>query len=179
MGFRPLFIFDELTKGLIFMAMNRQAVAALVRPWAESACKTAGCALWDVEYLREGGENYLRVTIDKPEGVGIADCEAVSRLLNDILDTEDPIEESYSFQVSSPGVERELKRPEHFDQFIGEKVRLRLYKALDGAKEHIGVLEKADENEIVLSYEDGHTVSFPRENVAKAKAYFDFDFGGL
>ena len=161
------------------MAMNRQAVAALVRPWAESACQTAGCTLWDVEYLREGGENYLRVTIDKPEGVGISDCEAVSRLMNDILDTEDPIDESYSFQVSSPGVERELKKPEHFERYLGEKIRLRLYKAVDGAKEHIGALQKADADEIVLLFDDGRTVSFPRENVAKAKAYFDFDFGGL
>ncbi|MBO4407061.1 MAG: ribosome maturation factor RimP [Clostridia bacterium] len=161
------------------MAANRQAVAALVRPWALSACETAGCTLWDVEYLREGGENYLRVTIDKPEGVGISDCEAVSRLLNDILDTEDPIDESYSFQVSSPGVERELKRPEHFDRYLGKKIRLRLYKAFDGAKEQIGVLEKADENEIVLVPDGGEPVSFPRGNVAKAKAYFDFDFGGL
>ena len=158
------------------MAMNRQAVAALVRPWAESACRTAGCTLWDVEYLREGGENYLRVTIDKPEGVGISDCEAVSRLMNDILDTEDPIDESYSFQVSSPGVERELKKPEHFEAYLGEKIRLHLYRAVDGSKEHIGVLRKADENEIVLSSDDGTPVSFPRENVAKAKAYFDFDF---
>ena len=161
------------------MAKNRQAITAMVRPWAESACRKAGCTLWDVEYLREGGENYLRVTIDKPEGVGISDCEAVSRLMNDILDTEDPIEESYSFQVSSPGVERELKKPEHFQAYLGEKVRLRLYRAVDGAKEHIGVLEKADENEIVLSSDGGQTVSFSRDNVAKAKAYFDFDFGGL
>ncbi len=160
------------------MAMNRQAITALVRPWAESACQTAGCTLWDVEYIREGGENYLRVTIDKPEGVGISDCEAVSRLMNDILDTEDPIDESYSFQVSSPGVERELKKPEHFEKYLGEKIRLRLYKAFEGAKEHIGILEKADGSEIVLSFDDGRIVSFPRENVAKAKAYFDFDFGG-
>ena len=158
------------------MATNRQAIAALVRPWAESACQTAGCTLWDVEYLREGGENYLRITIDKPEGVGISDCEAVSRLMNDILDTEDPIDESYSFQVSSPGVERELKKPEHFERYLGEKIRLRLYKAVDGAKEHIGALQKADEDEIVLLCDDGRTVSFPRDNVAKAKAYFDFDF---
>ena len=158
------------------MAINRHAVAAIVRPWALSACETAGCSLWDVEYLREGGENYLRVTIDKPEGVGISDCEEVSRLLNDILDTEDPIEESYSFQVSSPGVERELKRQEHFERFYGEKIRLRLYKAFEGSKEQIGILEKADENEIVLRFDDDRVVPFPRETVSKANVYFAFDF---
>ena len=158
------------------MASSKQAIVALIRPWAESACTESGCVLWDVEYLREGGENYLRVTIDKEDGVGIEDCEKVSRILSDILDTEDPIEESYSFQVSSPGVERELKRPEHFRSFIGEAVRVRLYKALDGNKEFIGVLTSYEDDSLTLTMEDGSVGVFPLEQISKVKAYYEFEF---
>ena len=158
------------------MATSKQAVVQLIRPWAESAAAEAGCTLWDLEYLREGGENYLRVTIDKEEGVGIEDCEKVSRILNDILDTEDPIEESYSFQVSSPGVERELKRPEHYKSFIGNAVRVRLYKALDGSKEFIGNLTAYEDDAITLTMEDGSVGVFPLEQISKVKAYYEFEF---
>ena len=158
------------------MAVSKQAIVSLIRPWAETACAEAGTVLWDVEYLREGGENYLRITIDKEEGVGIADCEKVSRILSDILDTEDPIDESYSLQVSSPGVERELKCPAHFKSFIGEAVRLRLYKAMDGTKEFIGVLTDYNEDQITLTMEDGSVGVFPHELVSKVKAYYAFEF---
>jgi len=93
--------------------------------------------------------------------------------MNDILDTEDPIEESYSFQVSSPGIERELKTPEHFNAFIGEAVRIKLYKAIDGLKEYIGILKSQDENAVVIDC-DGKEISFSKEQISRVKVYYEF-----
>ena len=174
--FDPLFIFDfpsnERKKQV--MAMSKQAIVALIRPWALSACETAGVILWDIEYVREGGENYLRVFIDKEDGIGIEDCEKVSHIMNDILDTEDPIEESYSFQVSSPGIERELRLPHHFERFLGEAVRVRLYKALDGNKEYIGILSAFDDDTLTLTLDEETSITFERASVSKVKVYFEF-----
>ena len=113
---------------------------------AEPVVQQAGCELWDVEYVREGGEWFLRLYLDKPdEPVGIDDCEAVSRAMDPILDREDPIPDSYTFEVCSAGAERVLKRPADFARFLGYDVLVKLYQARDGAKEFAGVLEAYDE----------------------------------
>ena len=101
------------------MSKITQTVWALAQPVVERH----GCELWDVEYVTEAGTRYLRVYIDKPEGVGIDDCEAVSRELDVLLDEADPIPDSYVFEVSSAGAERELKRPSDFVRFMGSQVR--------------------------------------------------------
>ena len=101
------------------MAKVTDAVAQLALPYVEAA----GCTLWDVEYVKEAGEWFLRVYIDKADGVSIEDCEAVSRPLSDKLDEADPIEGSYTFEVSSAGADRALKKPEHFAQFQGQRWR--------------------------------------------------------
>jgi len=155
------------------MAVPRHTIVTRIKPWALSACEQAGVELWDIEYLREGGENYLRLYIDKADGISIEDCENVSHIMNDILDTEDPIDESYSFQVSSPGIERELKTSAHFDAFIGEAVRIKLYKAIDGSKEYIGNLISYDDTNITVTADDREMV-FPREKISKVKIYFEF-----
>ena len=118
------------------MAKVTDAVAALARPIVEQA----GCTLWDVEYVKEAGEWFLRVYIDREGGVDIDCCEAVSRPLSDLLDEADPIQGSYTFEVSSAGLDRALKRPEHFARCMGQKVDLRLYRPVDGGKERTGVL---------------------------------------
>jgi len=118
------------------MSRITEQVEALARPVVEEE----GCSLWDVEYVREAGNWYLRIYIDKEGGVGIDDCERISRRLDPILDEADPIPDSYVFEVGSAGAERELKRPGDFERFLGEEVEVKLYQPLDGAKSFVGTL---------------------------------------
>ena len=122
--------------------MNK--IAEKVRELAEPLAEAQGLQLWDVTYTKEAGEWFLRVYIDKEGGVGISDCEAFSRAFDPILDEADPIEGSYTFEVSSAGAERELKRPEQFARFLGFDVDVKLYKAFDGSKHWTGKLAAYD-----------------------------------
>ncbi|MBQ2634971.1 MAG: ribosome maturation factor RimP [Oscillospiraceae bacterium] len=129
--------------------MNR--IAERVRELALPVAAELGLELWDVEYLREAGQWYLRVYIDKLEGyVGIDDCERFSRALDPILDEADPIAESYTFEVSSAGAERELKRPGDFQRFLGSLVEVRLYQARDGQKSYVGTLSAYDNGAVTI-----------------------------
>ena len=147
------------------MAKVTDTVAALARPIVEEK----GCSLWDVEYVKEAGEWFLRLYIDKADGVSIDDCEAVSRPVSDLLDEKDPIPGSYTFEVSSAGLGRALKRPEHFAQCMGRKVDLRLYRPVDGGKERTGIL---------TGYEDGAVsvdgVRFEKKDVAQVRLHVEF-----
>ena len=121
-------------------------VTELVAELAAPAVAEAGCTLWDVEYVREAGAWYLRLYIDKPGGnVDILDCERVSRAVEPLLDEADPIEGSYTFEVSSAGAERALKRPSDFAQFLGSPVAVKLYQNRNGRKELSGTLKAYDE----------------------------------
>ncbi len=141
-----------------------EKVAELARPVAERH----GCELWDVEFVKEAGQWFLRVYIDKPEGIGIEDCEAVSRELDPILDEADPISESYVFEVSSAGAERALKRPSDFIRFIGSSVAVHLYKPRDGKKEFVGVLRSYDEGDIEIESKSGVLV-FKKGEVSQVR----------
>ena len=118
--------------------MNR--IAQQVWDLAAPLAGDLGLELWDVTYTKEAGQWYLRVYIDKDGGVGINDCEAFSRAFDPILDEADPIAGSYVFEVSSAGAERELKRPSDFEKFLGSRVEVKLYKAIDGSKTYTGTL---------------------------------------
>ena len=122
---------------------------------AEPAVQAQGCRIWDVEYVREAGQWYLRLYLDKDGGVDILDCEAISRQVSDLLDEADPIESSYVFEVGSAGLERQLKRPSDFARFLGAQVEVRLYQPVDGSKVHIGTLEQYDNGDVTVS--DGKT----------------------
>ena len=122
---------------------------------AEPVVQEHGCQLWDVEYVREAGQWYLRLYLDKDGGVDILDCEAISRKVSDLLDEADPIESSYVFEVGSVGLERQLKRPGDFERFLGAQVEVRLYQPVDGSKVHIGTLEQYDNGDVTVS--DGKT----------------------
>ena len=148
------------------MAKVTELVAALAAPIAEQN----GCTLWDVEYVREAGQWFLRVYIDKPEGISINDCEAVSRPLSDALDEADPIEGSYTFEVSSAGADRVLKKPEHFAQFQGSEVEVRLYRARDGRKEFVGLLQSWQDGDVVLEV-GSQPMSFEKKEVAQVRLY--------
>lgn len=140
-------------------------VAALARPVVEEK----GCTLWDVEYVKEAGEWFLRLYIDKPGGVGIDDCEAVSRPVSDLLDEADPIQGSYTFEVSSAGLERVLRRPEHFAACLGQKVDVKLYRPLEGSKEFTGPLEGYADGSVTVG---GRT--FEKKDVAQVRLHADF-----
>ncbi len=130
-----------------------------VRAFAEPVVEANGCRLWDVEYVREGGEWFLRLYIDKDGGVNINDCEAISRAVDPILDREDPIETSYRFEVCSAGLERPLKRPSDFEAFLGADILVKLYRPVDGVREDPCVRRCYDNGDISVDYV-GKTLSF-------------------
>ncbi len=140
-------------------------IAEIVWDIALPVAEQNGCQLWDVEYIREAGQWYLRVYIDKAEGISINDCEAVSRALDPILDEKDPIAESYTFEVSSAGLERQLKRPAHFERFMGEPVDVKLYKPLNGSKQFSGKLIAYDNGAVTIDF-GGQSLNFPKEEIA-------------
>ena len=144
------------------MSKVTDMVAEMARPIVEAQ----GCELWDVEYVREAGEWFLRVYIDKEGGVNIDDCEAVSRALDPLLDEADPIETSYNFEVSSAGLERALKRPSDFERFMGAYAAVKLYKAVDGRKEYLGYLRGYDGGTVTIEAKDGETRIFEPAQVA-------------
>ena len=151
------------------MSKLSDAVSALVRPVVEEE----GCSLWDVEYVREAGTWYLRVFIDKEGGVGIDDCERISRRLDPMLDEADPIPESYVFEVGSAGAERELKRPSDFAQFMGHEVELRLYRPLDGKKSFVGELSGYEDGDVSLLV-GGEPKTFEKKQIAKVNLHISF-----
>ena len=141
--------------------------------FAEPVVKAHGCSLWDVEYVREGGQWFLRLYIDKPDGVDINDCEAISRAVDPILDEKDPIPDSYSFEVCSAGLERQLKRPSDFEQFMGSSVTVRLYTAKIGQKEFTGTLTGYDNGAVTLDLA-GTPAVFEKSEVAMVRLHVDF-----
>ena len=151
------------------MAKVTELVSALAAPLVEAA----GCSLWDVEYVREAGQWFLRVYIDKEGGVSINDCEAVSRPLSDALDEADPIEGSYVLEVSSAGADRPLKKPEHFAAFMGAEVEVRLYRAVDGRKDHVGTLSGYENGDVTIETADGPR-TFVKKDVAQTRLYVRF-----
>ena len=150
------------------MANAAEKVYSLI----EETVKNEGVTLWDVRFLKEGANWYLRVFIDKPEGISIDDCTAVSHAIDPIIDEADPIDKSYFLEVCSPGIERELTRPWHYEAVLGEKIKIKLYKALDGKKEFTGLLKTSGDT-LIIETETGE-ISFPKETVSKAYLC-DFD----
>ena len=148
------------------MAKVTDTVAQLALPFVQEA----GCSLWDVEYVKEAGSWFLRIYIDKEEGVSIQDCEAVSRPLSDALDEADPIEGSYVLEVSSAGADRVLKKEEHFQQFVGTEVEVRLYRPREGKKEFVGDLVSWADGNVTLTMA-GEQVLFEKKEVAQVRLY--------
>ena len=144
-----------------------------VRAFAEPVVQAHGCSLWDVEYVKEGGDWFLRLYIDKDGGVDINDCEAISRAVDPILDEKDPIPDSYSFEVCSAGLERELKRPSDFAQFLGSAVTVKLYKPVNGMKEQAGTLVSYEDGAVTIR--QGETeVRFEKSEVAQVRLRVEF-----
>lgn len=144
------------------MSKVTEKVEALARPVVEDE----GCELWSVEYVREAGSWYLRVFIDKDGGVGIDDCERISRRLDPILDEADPIPDSYVFEVGSAGAERELKRPSDFEKFMGSEVEVKLYQPYEGKKSLVGKLEAYENGDITIS-----SVQLKKSQIAQVRLH--------
>lgn len=141
--------------------------------FAEPLVEANGCSLWDVEYVREGGEWYLRLYIDKEGGVDIDDCEAVSRAVDPVLDEKDPIPESYRFEVCSAGLERALKRPSDFERFLEAPVLVKLYRPKNGQKEFSGILKGYQDGNVTVEIH-GSNVTFEKAELALVRLRVEF-----
>ena len=152
------------------MASIADKVYGLVKETVESC----GVSLWDVKFVKEGASHYLRIFIDKPEGICINDCTDVSHAIDPVLDEADPIEDFYYLEVSSPGLERVLRKQEHFDASIGCEVDVRLFAPDDNKKKaYTGILVSADEAGIVINVAN-EAVSIPKDKISKVQTIFDF-----
>lgn len=151
-----------------------------VRALAEPIAARLGLTIWDVRFLKEGAEWYLRIFIDKPEGVGIDDCEAMSRAINGPLDELDPIDRSYCLEVSSPGLNRELTRPAHFTAFLGTPVQAKLIRpAADGSRSVTGMLESFEDGKAALRGESGELVTVAVKETSSIRVMDDDFVGGI
>ena len=148
-------------------------VTEFVASFAKPVVEQHGCELWDVEYVREGSDYFLRLYIDKEGGVDINDCEAISRAVDPILDEKDPIQESYHFEVCSAGLERALKRPSDFERFMGSAVTVKLYRPRNGLKEIPGVLKGYEDGRVTV--EAGkEVITFEKSEVALVRLRVEF-----
>ena len=149
-------------------------VTEQVAQFAEPVVQAHGCTLWDVEYVREGGEWFLRLYIDKEGGITVNDCEAVAREMNEILDREDFVEDSYVFEVSSPGLGRPLKKEKDYVRSMGKEIEIRTYRAINREKEFYGILSAYDESTVTIETENGEKMTFEKPDIALIRLAFDF-----
>lgn len=143
----------------------------------EPIAKANGCEIYDVEYVKEGSEWYLRAYLDKPDGVNIVDCENVSRTLSEKLDEEDFIPDAYILEVSSPGLGRALKKDRHLERSLGDEVEVKTYKPIDRQKEFVGILKAYDKDTVTIEMQDAQgakDMTFAKSDIAIIRLTFDF-----
>ncbi len=151
-------------------------IAGRVKELLEPTVNELGYVLWDVEYVKEGAEWFLRITLDNEEGININDCEKVHMEISPMLDEADPIEGAYRLEVSSPGIERDLKNPMHYSACIGWDVEVKLFTAFEGRKSIKGILACYDEeNNTFTINENGNDIILEKSLVSKIKTVYDFD----
>ena len=174
---RPALLFVLEVNDLADSKKNKKkrqgGTAAAVWKLAQPSAEGLSLTVWDVRFVKEGALWYLRIFIDKPEGVGIEDCEAMSRAVNGPLDELDPIDGSYCLEVSSPGLGRQLKKDKDFQRSLGEKVECKLYKAVDKQKEFEGILKDFTEETVTLAADSGDVV-INRSDIAAIRLAIDF-----
>lgn len=169
MGSNPLFFIVKEGEGMARREVYEARTEELLTPIAQAN----GVEIYDVEYVKEGSDWYLRAFIDKPEGVNIGDCENVSRALSDKLDEADFIEDAYILEVSSPGLGRALKKDRHLKKSLGEEVEIRLYKPVDKCKEFSGKLTGFDAEHIIIETTEKE-MTFARKEIALIRLALDF-----
>ena len=150
------------------------SIAERVEALVEPCITELGYRIWDVEYVKEGAEWYLRITLDSDDGIDIDDCEKVSRAINPIIDEADPIEDFYYLEVSSPGLERVLRKPEHFEASLGLEVEIRLFAPDENKKKsYTGILSAYDEETLTVDMDEtSHKI--PMNKISKVQTVFDF-----
>ena len=153
---------------------NAKGIVQTVREGISPVADALGYVLWDVEYVKEGARRILRVTIDNDEGITIEDCERMHRAIDPVLDEIDPIEDAYDLEVSSPGIERDLRTDAHIDACLGERAEVRFFAPYEGKKSIEGVLVGREGSEMLLLEVNGESVALPREKISKIKTLFDF-----
>ena len=154
------------------MSKTETQVEALLKPIIENL----GYLLYDVIFEKEGKDFYLRIFIDKKDGIHIQDCEKVNDAINDILDEKDLIKEQYFLEVSSPGLERNLRREEHFIKNLGNKIRIKLFRPINKKREYTGILKDYENTEISLEVEN-EIIKFNIKDIVSANTVFDFEGG--
>lgn len=159
------------------MANKKGGVAAAVRALAEPLCEQLGYELWDVEYVREGADYYLRITLDSEQGITLDDCEKFSRAIDPLLDEADPISDAYHLEVSSPGIERELKTPAHIAACSGWDVEAKLFTPLDGSRTVKGVLLGMDDEKNVYIAVGEEEKCIPAAAISRLCTVYDFTSG--
>ncbi len=159
------------------MSGKKGGIATVVRSIAKPVAESLGLSVWDVRYVKEGAQWYLRITIDKEDGVSIDDCEKMSRAVEALLDENDPCPDAYILEVSSPGVERELTAEEHFARFIGADIMVKMIRPIEGiGKEFKGVLTAADKHTVTITDHSGENeITVNKKDTAYIKLD-DFDF---
>jgi len=153
--------------------MSYSKIEQLCIELAEPIAKENGCFIYDVEFVKEGSLKFLRIYADKEGGISLDECELISRALSEVLDKKDPIKENYYLEVSSPGIERKLKTPEHFKRYIGEKIDLSFYKALNGSKQLCCTLINYENNVLKIESED-YSGEISINDISTAKLHFEF-----
>ena len=148
-------------------------VTDIVAQFSQPIVEAHGCSLWDVEFVREGDQRFLRLYIDKEGGVDITDCEAISRAVDPVLDEKDPIAESYHFEVCSAGLERALKRPGDFERFMSSPIMVKLYRPKNGMKEFPGILRGYEDGKVTLEM-GKDTITFEKSEVALVRLRVEF-----
>ncbi len=139
----------------------------------ENIINNLGYDLYDVLYVKEAKDYYLKIIIDKPEGISIEDCENVNNAIDEVLDTADYIKDQYFLEVSSPGIERILRKEKHFLSQIGNEIEVKLYKQINSKKELRGILEEYNDNEIVLNVND-NKIKIELKSIAMAKTIYNW-----
>lgn len=152
------------------MAKIEEKVESLIKPKIEEL----GYNLYDVEYVKEGKDYYLRIYIDSEKGIDLNDCELVSNNITEILDKEDYIKEQYFLEVSSPGIERVLKKDKHLKDNLESKVSVKLFKPLENQKQFIGILKEFDDKNVNIEVE-GNLIKIERTNIAQIKTVFEWN----
>jgi ribosome maturation factor RimP len=157
------------------MASEKGNVVSVVEKLAEPIVKNLNLELWDVEFVKEGASYFLRIFIDSEAGISIDDCEAVSRALDTVLDDADPIDKSYCLEVSSPGIERTLKKDSHFEKYLGKKIKTKLFRPdADGLKEFEGTLKSFENGAVQIETEE-KTIIVKRSEAAYFKTVDDYE----
>ena len=140
----------------------------------EKTIKNLGYTLYDVEYAKEAKNYFLRIFIDKADGIDLNDCEKVNNAITELLDEADYIKDMYFLEVSSPGIERVLRKDKHLKQYIGEEIEVSLFKSINGNKQMQGILESFDSKNIALKY-NNETIEIPRKGISLIKTVYNWE----